>query len=114
MWKRKGTGISPGGTSGGTSGSDRSSPWHAVSIVATPASCRTARALRGIRFLSSEAPRLPLPDCGAGAACSCAYKHHGDRRGQPRRAEELTGIRRPVPTAQERRRQRGRRDVDLF
>jgi len=66
-----------------------------------------------MRFLSSEAPRLPLPGCGAGAACSCAYKHHRDRRGQPRRAEELTGIRRPVPGPQERRRQRGRREADL-
>jgi hypothetical protein len=30
--------------------------WHAVSIVTTPASCHTARALRRVRFLSNEAP----------------------------------------------------------
>jgi len=40
-----------------------------------------------MRFLSDEAPRLPLTQCSAGASCSCAYKHHAARRGPPRRAE---------------------------
>src|SRR5277367_1965402 len=87
--------------------------WHAVSIVTTPASCHTARALRGIRFLSPEAPHLPLSQCSAGVSCPCSYKHYEDRRGPPRRAEELTGLRRPNPGAQERRQQRGRRSTDL-
>jgi len=109
MWKRHRTGAS----SGSTSDSDRRSPWHAVSIVATKASCHTARALRGIRFLSHEAPRLPLPECGAGSSCPCAYKHYDDRRGQPRRTEEITGLRRPNPGSRERRQLRGRRSTDL-
>jgi hypothetical protein len=87
--------------------------WHAVSIVTTQASCHTARALRGMRFLSNEAPHLPLTECCAGATCPCAYKHYADRRGPPRRAEELTGLRRPNPGAQERRQQSGRRSTDF-
>jgi hypothetical protein len=66
-----------------------------------------------MRFLSGEAPLLPLPQCGAGSSCPCAYKHHDDRRGQPRRAEEVTGLRRPNPGPQERRQQRGRRSTDF-
>ena len=109
MWKKHRIGTS----SGSSSGSDRRSPWHAVSIVTTNASCHTARALRGIRFLAEEAPRLPLAQCGAGSSCPCAYKHYDDRRGPPRRAEELTGLRRPNPGPQERRQQRGRRSTDF-
>jgi hypothetical protein len=101
MWKKHRTGASSGNL------------WHAVSIVTTNASCRTARALRGVRFLSNEAPHLPLSGCGAGSSCPCAYKHYDDRRGPPRRTEELTGIRRPNPGPQERRQQRGRRSTDF-
>jgi hypothetical protein len=108
MWKKHRTGASSG-----KSGSDRPSPWHAVSIVTTNASCHTARAMRSIRFLSHEAPRLPLPECGAGSSCPCGYRHYDDRRGQPRRTEELTGLRRPVPGSKERRQQRGRRSTDF-
>ena len=93
--------------------SGRQSAWHAVSIVTTPSSCHTARELRAVRFLSNEAPRLPLPTCGAGSLCPCAYKHYDDRRGKPRRAEELTGFRRPVSGSAERRQARGRRSTDF-
>jgi len=70
-----------------------------------------ARALATTRFLAKDAPRLPLPDCGAGHACPCAYKHHADRRRQARRIEELTGLRRPHG-GKERRQQGGRRSTD--
>jgi hypothetical protein len=66
-----------------------------------------------MRFLANEAPRFPLNGCGAGKSCPCAYKHHVDRRGQARRAEELTGLRRPNPGAEERRQQRSRRSNDM-
>ena len=87
--------------------------WHAVSVLTTPASCPMARALGTTRFLAQEAPRLPMPDCRGGDSCPCGYKHHADRRGQARRAEELTGLRRPHPGTDERRQQRGRRSTDL-
>jgi hypothetical protein len=71
-----------------------------------------ARALGATRFLAEDAPRLPLPDCGAGAACRCAYKHHADRRHKARRAEELIGLRRPH-AGKERRQKVGRRSTDI-
>jgi hypothetical protein len=77
------------------------------------ACCAAARALIAKRFLSAEAPRLPLADCAEAGSCPCAYKHHADRRAQPRRAVELGGLRRGrVVLEQERRTLRGRRETD--
>lgn len=90
----------------------RANAWHAVSIQAGPAGCAAARSLRTARFLSQEAPRLPLDYCATPDSCLCAYKHHSDRRAQPRRREELTGVRRTNYGAPERREQRGRRSSD--
>jgi hypothetical protein len=92
--------------------SHRSTPWHSVSIVTTSRSCPAAHKLRAARFLSATAPRLPLPDCTVGNSCPCAYKHHADRRGQPRRKEEITGLKRSSQVAQERRVTRSRREND--
>src|SRR5258708_16828682 len=55
-------------------------PWHAVSIVSSAACCATAMGLLGTRFLSKEAPRLPLKGCLMGSDCRCSYQHHQDRR----------------------------------
>jgi hypothetical protein len=90
----------------------RVNPWHAVSILTEPASCAPARSMSGVRFLSPEAPRLPLSQCPTPESCRCAYKHYEDRRAQARRKEDRTGLRRPVTGAQERRRQQGRRSTD--
>ncbi|MGB6352792.1 MAG: hypothetical protein WBF21_02305 [Steroidobacteraceae bacterium] len=90
----------------------RSTPWHAVSIVAKSTSCEAARALRAARFLSATAPRLPLPGCTMGNSCPCAYKHHADRRGQPRRKDELVGMKRNIKGMQERRVRSSRRSTD--
>jgi hypothetical protein len=92
--------------------SHRSTLWHAVSIVTTSRSCPAAHRLRAARFLSAAAPRLPLPGCTAGDSCPCAYKHHADRRGQPRRKDEITGLKRSSKVAQERRVTRSRRETD--
>jgi hypothetical protein len=62
-------------------------PFLAVSIKPGPRCCHAAASLAGIRFLSKEAPRLPLPQCEI-AACECRYLHHDDRRSGPRRALE--------------------------
>jgi hypothetical protein len=85
--------------------------WNAVSIVCTGASCAAAQALKGRRYLSADAPRLPLPDCTSPAACRCAYRKHPDRRAGPRRESDTTGLRRSGPTP-ERRGGRGRRSTD--
>lgn len=56
-----------------------STKYHAVSIHCAESACDAAKALSGQRFLASDAPRLPLPDCDAGQ-CRCYFAHHNDRR----------------------------------
>ena len=92
--------------------SRRSTPWHAVSIVTKTRGCRAVHALRSKRFLSAAAPRLPLPECTMGDSCPCAYKHFADRRGQPRRKDEITGRKQGGRLEQERRITRSRRQTD--
>jgi hypothetical protein len=92
--------------------SRRSTPWHAVSIVTKTKGCRAVHALRSKRFLSAAAPRLPLPECTMGDACPCAYKHFADRRGQPRRKDEITGLKQGGRLEQERRVTPSRRQTD--
>jgi len=89
--------------------SHRSTPWHAVSVVPGRWCCEAADSLRNVRFLSADAPQLPLPQCASRESCSCAYKHHRDRRGQPRRRDELLGMPRAGYVPNERRMARGRR-----
>jgi hypothetical protein len=88
-----------------------SKQWHAVTIVSKSSSCEAARAARGTRYLSAEAPRLPLAECSKPDACPCAYKHHADRRAEARRAEDGGGLRSASP-ASERRLQPDRRKTD--
>lgn len=84
--------------------------WHAVAIVPGPGHCKAAESAKGRRFLSSEAPLLPLRECDV-AACTCKYRHHEDRRGAARRSEESAGGQRPRKGA-DRRGNRGRRETD--
>ena len=85
--------------------------WHAVHIVAGPRACPAVVAVGKRRFLSKEAPRLPLIDCTSAATCKCAYRHHKDRRSTPRRWSDQGGGNRPPPQG-ERRGPRGRRQED--
>ena len=54
-------------------------PYHAVSVVYRIDACASVRRYRGRRFLPTDAPRLPLPDCSQ-LNCRCYYTHYGDRR----------------------------------
>ena len=63
-------------------------PHHAVVVVPGRHACAAAHALRDRRFLSREAPALPLTGCSAGE-CTCRYQHHDDRRQAVRRARDL-------------------------
>jgi hypothetical protein len=84
--------------------------WHAVMVLASPSACCAAQACKGQRFLSCEAPKLPMTACDA-ARCECRYRHFEDRRGKPRRADEKgAGLRARVPV--NRRASRGRRATD--
>jgi hypothetical protein len=62
--------------------------FHAVTLVGGPKSCAAVRALRDQRFLSREAPTLPLKGCDC-TRCECHYEHYEDRRKGGRRARDL-------------------------
>src|SRR6516225_9029621 len=86
-------------------------PWHAIAIVAGPRACTEAAKLGGQRFLSDEAPRLPLPMCLSHWRCQCTYKHFTDRRAAaPRRELERTGL--PGPRIGVERRTKAERRID--
>lgn len=86
--------------------------FHAVTIVAGANACGLAQALKDVRLLSVEAPRLPLVGCTRSDDCQCKYQHHADRRAGARRSG-LRNVRTNVPGAPaNRRRLLGRRDSD--
>jgi hypothetical protein len=85
-------------------------PWHAVSVIPCARSCLAARNLSTRRYLSAEAPPLPLAVCDLGN-CTCSYRHHRDRRGSTRRAADVALSRIDWP-GRERRDARGRRFTD--
>ena len=88
--------------------------FHAVSIVLGEQACDAAKARAGTRFLSREAPRLPLAECG-NPDCSCRYQHHDDRRQYSRRIADNRDAPPPAPFSGAERRSRssgGRRIRD--
>jgi len=91
------------------------SAFHAVSMRYSMNACEAAKAITGRRFLSSDAPRLPLPGCDS-HDCHCKYTHHADRRsGDDRRTPYDTGTfaKYGANAAQiERRERKGRRQQD--
>ncbi len=86
--------------------------YHAVSVKPGAYACSAANDIAGQRFLASEAPSLPLPDCDA-AECECHFTHHNDRRSGKDRRSPFTsgGLAAATGTfAGERRRGEDRRD----
>lgn len=86
--------------------------WKAVTVQPGESACAAAKELSKKRFLSRNAPRLPLPDCTNQDQCQCKYRHHGDRRGDQRRfgSERALFASKPKAPAQERRRPGERRE----
>ncbi len=71
--------------------STSSSRFHAVSIRPGSNACAAAKSMSGERFLSAEAPPIPLPQCDA-SRCDCRFQHHADRRsGKDRRSPFTAG-----------------------
>ena len=58
--------------------------YHCVEIRRGSHACKAVKDLGNTRFLSDEAPRLPVPGCTAGQ-CTCSFIHHDDRRDDDRR-----------------------------
>ncbi len=88
--------------------------YHAVSIAAGPQACEAAKARAGNRYLSREAPTLPVPGCTR-PDCHCHYDHHVDRRAQPRRIVDGRDAPAAPPYSGPERRLRssaGRRELD--
>jgi hypothetical protein len=63
-------------------------PWHAVGVGGGPSCCRASYLARNVRYLSTEAPPLPLAGCTQPKSCTCKYKHFSDRRAGPRRTTD--------------------------
>ena len=66
----------------------KSTPFHAVSLKAGHGACRAAMERQGQRYLSAEAPPLPLPGCTS-VDCQCRYVHYADRRTRKDRRGDL-------------------------
>lgn len=89
--------------------------FHCVEVRAGPGSCEAAWRLGTVRFLSGEAPQIPLAACDA-RPCTCRYIHYNDRRADERRHPYGHWAGPPAGLAGERRhhaerRQGGARDV---
>ncbi len=69
--------------------------YRAVSIHHPAGCCRSATALDGKRFLSNNAPKLPLENCGSPGLCQCEYRTLNDRRAdfRPKPEPGRAGIR---------------------
>ena len=74
--------------------------WHSVSIIRGRQACEAVVKLNGHKWLSAQAPLLPVKGCDA-EQCDCRYRHHADRRSADRR--ETTGLVSAPPKDGERR-----------
>jgi len=58
--------------------------YHAVEVRPGLRACKAVQDLGNVRFLSDQAPSMPVPGCTA-ATCTCSFIHHDDRRQEDRR-----------------------------
>jgi len=84
--------------------------FHGVEIVPGSHACSAVAAAARQRYLSDEAPMLPLDECTDTSQCTCRYQHYSDRRTQLRREADEGLPPRDVP--QDRRARMGRRITD--
>lgn len=63
-------------------------PFHCVTIEGSAGACKAVMALSGQRFLSKDAPDLPLRACNVDL-CECRYVHYDDRRHDVRRSADI-------------------------
>jgi hypothetical protein len=83
--------------------------YHCVEVrTATPA-CAAVRHFGHTRFLSREAPILPVSGCTVPTKCTCRYIHHDDRREDDRRNRFGRGSSGPPAIVGERRSKTDRR-----
>jgi hypothetical protein len=85
--------------------------YHCVEVVAGVHACAAAQALKHVKLLSADAPKLPLATCEWPADCDCTYEHFDDRRQGSRRSDEHV-VKAIAYTVDERRCGHGRRVTD--
>lgn len=85
--------------------------FHAVAVVPGARACQAALEATGVRFLSRQAPKLPLSGCDR-TQCTCSYRHYPDRRTGPRRSADFFSHQARSNVGEERRKSRGRRSTD--
>jgi hypothetical protein len=90
-------------------GPGRSNRYQAVSIAYGGKCCAAVRLLAARRLLAGSAPSLPLPACTLPGQCKCSFRKYDDRRDDNRR---LPGDMTRWYGGAEKRRSRGRRQVD--
>jgi hypothetical protein len=96
--------------------------WHAVAVSAGNSGgscCRASVLARNTRYLSPEAPPLPLAGCTQPESCHCKYRHFSDRRAGPRRTTDSELYKNALSphvvrrlTFEDRRHSKGRRASD--
>ena len=91
----------------------RISSFHAVEIRAKNDACQAAQNTNGERFLSAEAPPLPLSQCDRPDRCQCRYRHYEDRRNDSRRGAESGLAAQHDAERVEQRNLKGRRADDI-
>lgn len=84
--------------------------FSAVEIRPRSGACDAARALEGRRYLSKDAPALPLANCTA-ARCRCRFSKLSDRRTDGRRLEH-DGLSASLFLPSNRRKRRDRRRAE--
>jgi len=85
------------------------SSWRAVRILPGADACAAVQDICKKRYLTQDAPRLPLRECDRQDKCQCKYQHLADRRGEPRRADD-SGFGIPKVISPEKRRPGERRE----
>jgi len=86
-------------------------PTHrAVSVCPGAFSCQAIRELEETRYLSGDAPMLPLRECDQ-EKCKCVYEHHDDRRAEEDRRNTFAAYNGfdPIQDREERRERKERR-----
>ncbi len=71
--------------------------FHGIEVIPCDAACDAARKVAGHRYLSDEAPRLPMEACNNPQGCQCVYRHFRDRRTDVRRESDVGLPVRDVP-----------------
>lgn len=75
----------------------RGNIFHGIAVEPGSRACQAVRQLAGKRYLSEEAPRLPLDECQCVQDCRCVYRHFSDRRTDVRRDADMGLPYRHVP-----------------